>query len=81
MKSKQEMIKEAVNKAAKMVPGTDKNILTIALTKVFEEGMFPQDALGFSDEFMEVMYAATYKLFQEEKFDEAANCYEFLRFL
>lgn len=81
MESKQEMIKEAVDKMAEKFPDEDKNKHIEALTKVFEEGMLPQDALGFSQDFVEMLYAYAYKLFQSGKFDEAATAYKYLMVL
>lgn len=76
--SNKEMIQKAVDKMSTEFPNEDKKKYITLLTKIIEEGVYPKDAMGLSDEFIEMLYAYAYKLFQSGKFEEAATTYKFL---
>ncbi len=76
--SKKEMIIQAVDKMSEEFPSEDKNKYITLLSDIFERGAYPQDAMGLSDEFIEMLYAYAYKLFQSGKYNEAATAYKFL---
>lgn len=77
-KTTDEMIQTAVDKMSQEFPNEDKSKYVAILNQVIKEGVFPQEAMGFSDEFIEMLYAYAYKLFQSGKFAEAATTYRFL---
>ena len=59
--SKKEMIEKAVDKMSEEFPNEDKNKYITLLTRIFEDGVYPQDAMGLNDEFIEMLYAYAYK--------------------
>lgn len=75
------MVQESVDRMAKQFPDEDKSKYVKALTTIFETGIPPQQALGFSDEFIEMLYAYAYKLFQSGKFEQASTAYKYLMVL
>lgn len=50
-----------------------------AMIKIFEKGMIPGKALGFSAEFLEYVYKFAYSLYQQNKIEEAAQLYLWLK--
>lgn len=48
------------------------------IKKQIAKGKSPQELLGFSDEAMSKFYAASYKLFEHQKYKDAANAFLFL---
>lgn len=76
--SQHDMIKEAVDKMSQKFPNEDKKKYTDLLSTIFEGGVLPQDAMGISDAFVEMLYAYAYKLFQAGKFEEASTAYKYL---
>lgn len=50
-----------------------------AMIKIFEEGMMPAEALGFSEDFLEYVYKFAYSLYQQNKIEEAKQLYIWLK--
>lgn len=50
-----------------------------AMKKIFEEGMPPGQALGFSKDFLEYVYKFAYSLYQQNKIEEASQLYRWLK--
>lgn len=50
-----------------------------AMIKIFDQGLLPGEALGFSEEFLEVVYGFAYSLYQKNKIEEASQLYRWLK--
>lgn len=49
------------------------------MIKIFEKGMLPAEAMGFSQDFLEYVYTFAYTLFQQNKIEEASQLYRWLK--
>lgn len=49
------------------------------MIKIFDEGMFPAEAMGLSGDFLEYVYKYAYNLYQQNKIEEASQLYRWLK--
>lgn len=76
---KRELIKKIVNKNKQGLTSEELQLQEDAMIKIFEEGLLPGEALGFSEEFLEYVYKYAYGLYQQNKIEEASQLYRWLK--
>ncbi|QLH36286.1 MAG: hypothetical protein HWD61_09225 [Parachlamydiaceae bacterium] len=50
-----------------------------AMIDIFEKGILPAEALGFSEEFLNHVYRYAYNLYQQNKIEEASQLFRWLK--
>lgn len=77
VKTNRELIQEAVSQLGD-ISEQDRKMHEETLVKIFEEGMLPSEAFGFTKEFMEALYSFGYRLYNTGKYKDAAVMFFFL---
>jgi tetratricopeptide (TPR) repeat protein len=76
-----EVIQKAVKNNSTGLTDKEVKLQEEAMIKIFEEGIFPADALGFNQEFLEYVYKFAYALYQQNKVEEASQLYRWLHIM
>lgn len=76
---KVELIKKLVKENSQGLTEEELKREEEAMLKIFFEGSFPADALGFSKEFLDEVYHYAYNLFQQNKIEEASQLFRWLK--
>ncbi len=74
-----QQIQAAIEKLGDKVPPKARPLIEEAFIKMKVDNTLPKDAIGLSPEVIEMMYQHGYKLFQNGKYKEALNVFNFLR--
>jgi type III secretion system low calcium response chaperone LcrH/SycD len=73
-----QLVKAAVIKLGDKVSKEEKVSIAKALTKVFEQGIPPKEALEIGDNEMSQLYSAAFQMFTSGKFPEAREMFKML---
>lgn len=76
---KRELIKKVVHANRGNLTPEELKMQEEAMLEIFDEGVIPAEALGFSDEFLEYVYMYAYSLYQQNKIEEACQLYTWLK--
>ncbi len=77
--NKREMIKKIVSKNKAGLTPEQLEREEKAMIDIFEKGMLPAQALGFSQEFLDYVYQFAYSLYQKNQIEEASQLYRWLK--
>lgn len=73
-----ETIRDTLSKSKNLSP-EEMKMQEDALVKIFEEGLMPGEALGFSQNFLDRVYKFAYSLYQRRKIEEATELFKWLK--
>lgn len=73
------VIQEAVRKNQENLTPEESQKLEQVMIDIFENGLFPGEALGFNQDFLDYVYKFAYGLYQKNQIEEASQLYRWLK--
>lgn len=74
-----EQVQLAVKELGDEVPDAIKKKTTESLIKMYEEGLWPKEAMGIPQQLLDTIYEYGYRMFQSGKYKDALDCFKLLR--
>lgn len=78
MKSEQQQVNKALEKAAEGVKGEASKQYEKTASNIVKQGVLPKDALGLDDQMLEGIYGQAYRLYNTGKYREAGQLFRLL---